>query len=150
MLNLRLDDDELLRLDVFESVEKYDIKKDNLNLKSSDILFIMDSSEETWLFTKNIKLYMRNKFDKSITNEDIFNIIPEFKNSYNSQINFKAINLGLGHTLFIRAQIFDDYMILLKKDIVYEDECNPEHVYAAWNHWMDCAIRFIRSDNFNI
>ena len=147
MLDFSLTDDEIFRLETLEKIDQYEINNNTIgSIKGNDVLFIMDSNEETWLFTKDKEMFIRNKYNKVINDDDIYNIVPEFKSvSYENQKDFKAINLGLGHALLIRTNIYDKFMSILKSDITYEDEFEPEQIYAAWNHWIDCAIKYIDS-----
>ncbi len=152
MIDFSFTDDELFRLETLDKINKYKINKYKINkdiinvMNGNDVLFIMDSNEEQWLFTKEKELFTRSKYNKEITEKDILSVIPELENAnYENQQDFKAINLGLGHALLIRTYIYDEFMTILRKDIKYEDEFDQEQIYAAWNHWLDCAIKYIDS-----
>ncbi len=151
MIESEYTEDELLQIETMNKVKQIKLTKNNLNLlNKDDILFIMVSDEDMDFFDKYKIYYSRNKYDKDITDEDISNIIPELKTATDDRKkSFIGINLGLGHGLFMRSEIYEDFMKVLRSEIVYDDEFDPEQIYAAWNHWVDCAIKYINNKNLS-
>lgn len=136
-------DDEILRLDTLDSVNKIDLTFNNIKLlERQEILFIVESSEESIFFDKKKNYYIRNKYHKDVSDEDIYIVFPELNLAKeNHKKSFNAINLGMGHALLIRKEIYSDYMKILRKCTKYENEF--EDFYNAWNYWLYCAIKYI-------
>ena len=151
MMEFEYTEDQLFYLETMKKVKQITLTKNNLNLlNKEDILFIMISDEEMDFFDKYKIYYSRNKYDKEISDDDIYNIFPELKRAlYDYNEDFMEINLGLGHSLIMRKEIYEDYMKILRSDIVYDDQYDEEQIYAAWNHWVDCAIKYINSKNLS-
>ena len=118
-------------------------------ITKNEIIFIEDDESDGSLYfiDNTIKLYHINiKYnkDKSINKEIIFSLLPKYKNaSYDNQSDYKSINLGMGHALLIKTDLYDDYIKYLKKNIEYENQF--EHFYNAYCYWMKYAMKFLKN-----
>lgn len=97
-----------------------------------------------------INLYFVNViYGKKLGIEDIYARLPEYKNaSFENKEDYKAINLGLGHALLIKTNIYDEFMEKLKNEISY-DENDMGDYYNAYCYWINCATQFLKEREKN-
>ena len=128
-------EDEIYYQESMKLVNEIELNKDSISsLNKDEILFIMSCNECIDFLDIHKNYYSYNLYKKELSEETIKELHFE---------DYDAINLGLGHALVIRKDIYNEFMKILKNEIIYEDEFNPDHVYAAWNHWVGCAIKLI-------
>ena len=122
-------------------LDKYNIKE----LEQDKILFIMDSSDETNFIDNDYNYYVYNKYKKEITLEDVYKYVPNYKmiiDDYKKSL-YKGINLGMGHALFIKKDIFDEFMSILRSYTTYENEF--EDFYNGWQYYLVSIMDYLEN-----
>ena len=144
---MKIEDGDIgLRNAIIEMADVIKLTKSNINLlKNDEIMFIEDSNEGTsYLMDKNMNMYyVQLEYGKELTREDMYAILPEYKEAYKDQTVYTGINLGMGRVLLIKTKIYEDYMKELKSNVTYNDEYSD--CYNAYCSWMYCAIKFLKS-----
>lgn len=130
-----------------------ELDKNNIDcIKNEEIMFIEDGGSEgtRYFMDSKINLYFVNViYGKKLGIEDIYARLPEYKNaSFENKEDYKAINLGLGHALLIKANIYDEFMEKLKNEIAY-DENDMGDYYNAYCYWINCATQFLKERKKN-
>lgn len=120
-----------------------ELTKENINMLQNDnILFIEDSDDgDTFIMDKDMNLFhVQLNYGKEFNRNEIYKIIPEYKNALNTDKVFKVINLGYGHALLVKSDIFKDFKKILDNNISESDY----YPYSAYCYWMASAIEFIQ------
>lgn len=134
-----------VRTKIIESLGLINLTKDNISLiDEKNVLFIETSNDGSTYIMDNKKqlFYVDLEYGKEITKEEFNKYFSKYaKSNVENTKYYKSINLGLGHALLIKTNIFDEYLKLLKENIVYENEY--EDCYNAYCHWMESAISFV-------
>lgn len=130
-----------------------ELDKNNIDcIKNEEIMFIEDGGSEgtRYFMDSKINLYFVNViYGKKLGIEDIYARLSEYKNaSFENKEDYKAINLGLGHALLIKANIYDEFMEKLKNEIAY-DENDMGDYYNAYCYWINCATQFLKERKKN-
>lgn len=130
-----------------------ELDKNNIEcIKNEEIMFIEDGGSEgtRYFMDSKINLYFVNViYGKKLGIEDIYARLQEYKNaSFENKEDYKAINLGLGHALLIKANIYDEFMEKLKNEIAY-DENDMGDYYNAYCYWINCATQFLKERKKN-
>ena len=156
--HIYLDDDSSMdglyaRDEAINKLNYIELNKNNIDcIKNENIMFIEDGGSEGSIYFMDSKtnLYFVNViYGNKLHTEDIYARLPEYKNaSFKNKKDYKAINLGLGHALLIKKNIYDEFMEKLKNEISY-DENDMGDYYNAYCYWINCATQFLKEREKN-
>ena len=137
-------DGRFLKNNTIELLNIIYLNKNNIKeILQEKILFIMDSNEETNFIDDSYNYYIYNKYRKEVDLKDIYKYIPSYEKivqDYENSI-FKEINLGMGHALYVRKNIYDEYMSILRSYTIYE---NPfEDFYNGWQYYLVSIMDYL-------
>lgn len=135
------------RCDALEELNKIKITRANIGiLAKKNILFIEDNdSGSALLMDDKANLYDAFcEYDADIRKPDLFMVVPEYgKTTATSQEYYKAINLGMGHALLIKVELYDEFMKILRSKTKYDDEF--EDFYNGYCYWIQSAVELIKN-----
>jgi hypothetical protein len=156
--HIYLDDDSSMdglyaRDEAINKLNYIELNKNNIDcIKNENIMFIEDGGSEgtRYFMDSKTNLYFVNViYGNKLRIEDIYTRLPEYKNaSFENKKDYNAINLGLGHALLIKTNIYDEFMEKLKNEIAY-DENDMGDYYNAYCYWIKCATQFLKEREKN-
>lgn len=156
--HIYLDDDSSMdglcaRDEAINKLNYIELNKNNIDcIKNENIMFIEDGGSEgtRYFMDSKTNLYFVNViYGNKLRIEDIYTRLPEYKNaSFENKKDYNAINLGLGHALLIKTNIYDEFMEKLKNEIAY-DENDMGDYYNAYCYWINCATQFLKEREKN-
>lgn len=156
--HIYLDDDSSMdglyaRDEAINKLNYIELNKNNIEcIKNENIMFIEDGGSEgtRYFMDSKTNLYFVNViYGNKLRIEDIYTRLPEYKNaSFENKKDYNAINLGLGHALLIKTNIYDEFMEKLKNEIAY-DENDMGDYYNAYCYWIKSATQFLKEREKN-